>query len=75
MSQRKKRWRLTIWAKESAKDGLPEHWRKTNHRELDQHEADLLQGIAINMGWHFMYRACDKGFDLAGRLVTVEQLP
>lgn len=71
----KKRYRVTVWAREPQVGSTPTYWRKLDTRELDKREADLLQGFCTNFGWHWMYRACDKGFELAGRLVTVEALP
>jgi len=70
----KKRYRLTVWRRVNEGEGFPAHWAKTNHRELDAKQADLLQGLATNMGWTWMYRSCERGFEIAGRLVTVERL-
>lgn len=71
----KKRYRLTIWRREPERPGTPAHWCKTDTRELDAKQADLLQGIATNMGWSTAYRWCDTGQEIAGRLITVERLP
>jgi hypothetical protein len=68
----KKRYRLTIWRRINESPGGSAYWHKTNHRELDQHEADLLAGVACNMGWGRPW--CDSGHEIADRLITVERL-
>lgn len=62
----KKRYRMCVWTK------LHGGWMKTQHRELDQHQADLLRDVGENLGIAGPW--CDRMREVNGRMVAVERI-